>query len=1257
VTATAPGAGLDRLVPDLALRWYHDTPERRWQQLDGTLCFADIAGFTALAERLAGKGRAGGEELVETLSAVFARMLELAARRGGSLLKFGGDALLLFFDGPDHPRQAASAAVEMRTALREASRQRSAVGPLRLSMSVGLHAGPVDAFLVGDGYRELVLLGPAVNAVIATEQASGAGQILLSPATSPLLPAGATRLDDGGCHRLRWRRAPVPAPGAAALPPSLLAGADALLPPRLADHLRPGPPEPEHRLACVAFARFSGTDRLLAREGGATLAARLDDTLGPIQQVLAEEDVTLFTVDVDRDGGKLFMGAGVPFAHEDGEGLMLRAMRRLLELRLPLPLQIGVQRGHVFAAEVGSPRRAAFSAMGDSTNTAARIAAATPPGTLFAHPAVLDESRSRFVVAPAGPLSLKGKAGPQPVYRVGAFAALRQREGLAVHRLLGRQAELAALSRLLDPQAPAAQRLLCLSGAAGSGKSRLLRELEAPPGATLLRLYGEPYGTTSPYGSWRDPLRALFGLDAETPAGLARQLEGLVRDRAPELLPWLALIGSVVQVAVPESPEVARLEPQFRPQRTAAAVLDLCEAVSDGHPVVLMDDAHWADEASTRLLDAVAQRCAGAAWALLVSRREDAAGYRPADAARIDLLPLSDAVIRELLELATEAAPLRPQALQAIVRRAAGNPRFAEEFLRSYREAGSLAALPESLEAALLTQVEGLDGEARRLLRYAAVLGRSFTAEVLLEVATAVTGEAFDGVVLDRLDGYLEREGDGLYRFAIGALRDTLYENLAYRLRRRLHQAAARALEARHGDPTALAATLALHFFRAEDYRPAARYARLAADRARDNYANADAASLYQIALDAQRRAGRSAQAETELLVALGEVRQRAGEYDEAQRAYRLALRRAGNRPEQRAELIYRRAAVKEQAGAFPAALRDSTLALKALAAVAGPAATALRARIEALRAMVLLAQDRPGRALQQARVAAARARSAGEPRALVYALNAMAIATLELEGPGDGRHLQEAMAVAAAADDTGLRAMAATNLGASYVFAGRWTEAVRWLREGRDLNLATGNYAQAAYASINMAELLINQRRGNDARPLLEDALRVMRGLGSEEGVATALIQRARLRLLDGDCAEALAQAAEAAERLQRLGERHYQLEAHLVAAEAELRLGEAPAALLRLRAAEERAGDEAAHLRPRLALLRARLLAAVGDEGVEALLAEAVRGAQQQGLRYEWALLTLLQEELTPQAAPETAILAQARQTLAQLGIEARV
>src|SRR5512146_1831410 len=112
-------ANLTPYVPRLLIEWERDAPGADYRLIDGTLVFIDISGFTAMSERLARSGRVGSEEVTEVINATFARLLEHAYREGGSLLKFGGDALLLFFSSAGHPARACRAALAMRRALRE----------------------------------------------------------------------------------------------------------------------------------------------------------------------------------------------------------------------------------------------------------------------------------------------------------------------------------------------------------------------------------------------------------------------------------------------------------------------------------------------------------------------------------------------------------------------------------------------------------------------------------------------------------------------------------------------------------------------------------------------------------------------------------------------------------------------------------------------------------------------------------------------------------------------------------------------------------------------------------------------------------------------------------------------------------------------------------------------------------------------------------------------------------------------------------
>ncbi len=226
-------------VPRLLLRHLEETPDAPVRVVDGSLVFVDISGFTRLSERLARQGREGAERLADAIDECFTALLAVAYEQGGGLLKFGGDALLLLFDGEGHPERACRAAFGMRALLREIGRQDAGGVQVRLRMSVGIHSGECSFFVTRGAHRELLVAGPAATGVVRMEQAAGAGQIVVSDATASRLPAGCTSAHAGPGRLLR--SAPhalaVAAPEAPRTAPAHL---DAVLSPLLRDHLQAG---------------------------------------------------------------------------------------------------------------------------------------------------------------------------------------------------------------------------------------------------------------------------------------------------------------------------------------------------------------------------------------------------------------------------------------------------------------------------------------------------------------------------------------------------------------------------------------------------------------------------------------------------------------------------------------------------------------------------------------------------------------------------------------------------------------------------------------------------------------------------------------------------------------------------------------------------------------------------------------------------------------------------------------------------------
>ena len=241
----------------------------------------------------------------------------------------------------------------------------------------------------------------------------------------------------------------------------------------------------------------------------------------------------MLCVDCDVGAGKIFCSAGVPVASEDDEGRMLRAARSIVDAGPPLPLQIGINRGHVFAAEVGTSRRAAYSAMGDTTNTAARICGKAPPGSIYVHPSVLEHARTRYESATVGPFLFKGKAQPQMLYEVGDEIGRRD-DRVDDTPFVGRSEVVAQLREECARAVTGAGGSVVVTGAVGIGKSRVVREaLATSPGVSVLAFRAEPYGSSSAYRMFRDPMRSMLGIERAPQPTMAQALTDAVRRLLP----------------------------------------------------------------------------------------------------------------------------------------------------------------------------------------------------------------------------------------------------------------------------------------------------------------------------------------------------------------------------------------------------------------------------------------------------------------------------------------------------------------------------------------------------------------------------------------------------------------------------------------------------------------------------------------------------------------------------------------------------
>ncbi|MGY1814879.1 ATP-binding protein [Blastococcus sp. SYSU D00820] len=528
---------------------------------------------------------------------------------------------------------------------------------------------------------------------------------------------------------------------------------------------------------------------------------------------------------------------------------------------------------------------------------------------------------------------------------------------------VGRAAELAGLSAARAAARAGAGALVLVSGPPGIGKTRTVEE--ATTGAAVLwgRCVDDP--GAPPLWPWRQVVR-----------------------RRPEVA--AAVAGALAEVDLRAGdPEAAR----FRVVDTATEAL-LAAAGPEGL-VVVLEDLHWADDTSLRLLRHLAGELPRSRLLVVGTHRDPPAGSpleralpellrRPA-ARALPLGPLGeDDVVAYLRGTARE-----PATASRLHRRSGGNPLYLRALTRL---APSEEAGPE-LRHLVRTSLAALAPGTLTLLEAAAVLGEEVDAELLADVTgrpAADVAAALDDAVRA---GVLSTVPDlpGRRRFLHAVVRDVVSADLPPSLREDLHRRAARALELRAPDDGALAGPVAGHWLRAartpEEWRTAAGWARRAAAAATRALAFDEAARFLEAARDAADRAAPGEEERAELLLELATARYRAGRFAESLDAAAAASDAAAACG--RDDLVAAAALVVQDVAApgFPPALLR--LAERALAGPTAGTDPALRARLLAQSASVLADAGRTGAAAERAGEALALAEACGDPAAVLDAVRA----------------------------------------------------------------------------------------------------------------------------------------------------------------------------------------------------------------------------------------------------------------------------
>jgi class 3 adenylate cyclase/tetratricopeptide (TPR) repeat protein len=1124
---------LQPFVPRLVVDWLRETLGASFREIDGTLAFVDISGFTKMTERLARHGKVGAEEMNDLLDDCFSRLLAVAYDDGAGLVKWGGDAVVLLFDGPDHEARACRAAYRMRDTLRRIGRMSSTAGFVSLRMSIGIHAGRFTFFLVGESHRELLVAGPAATRTVQMEATATAGEIVVSSETAERLEPAAIGSPRGEGFLLR--RAPtVNCPCRA---PTLDAsGADLALalPSGVREHLLSGAVEAEHRNLAVAFIEVSGIDDIVERSGAGAGALALDQTIRAVQAACERHAVTFLDTDISADGVKILLIAGAPRGTGRDEDAILLATREVMDVPHVANLRIGINAGNVFVAVFGPEFRRTYSIKGDAVNLAARVMSKAAHGQILASQAVIEASRVGLDVEALPPFTVKGKARPVLAYSVGAAGRTIAPDHDETP-LVGREHEMLRLLELLDAATERRGSVVDLVGEPGIGKSRLVDELTSRAGAmTVLIARCETYETSTPYFPFRTLLQELLGIPEQSDhKAVGQRLLDRIEANAPELVPWVPLLAIPLDVWVPPTPEVEELDEEFVRGRLADVLDRFLELALPTPTVLVFDDVHWMDEASADLLRRLVASVEGRPWLVCLTRREQEGGFHaPANVGAVTLAlePLGASDAAAFVDTVTEANPLPPHVMTALLERSGGNPLFLRELMRSAAGSESVDELPRTVEELIASQIDGLAPADRALLRYASVFGIAFDPGM---VAALLVDDGWwvEDAAWSRLGEFVGADTDGTMRFRHALIRDAAYAGLPFRRRRELHCRVGTAIELEYGPASEdHAELLSLHFHSAQDFERAWVYSRVAGTRAQEKFALVAAAEFYRRAIDAARAMRVSTAGDVAgVYEALGDVHERLGMYAAARHAFGAARRLHAGAPVPDARLSLKEARIQEASGRYVNAIRWVRRGERSLAGLSTPDAQRERAQLAVWLAVLRQSQGRHREAVAACERAIALAEEAGDSDALAHAYYILDWTLFDLGQPDRAEFSARALEIYRDLGDLAGQAVVLNNLGALAYWRGRWTEALEFYEQGRAAREKTGDAVSAAMGTSNIGEILSDQGRLEEAEPLFREALRVWRAAGFRAGVADATIHLGRVASRAGRFDEALALFEEA--------------------------------------------------------------------------------------------------------------------------------
>lgn len=780
---------------------------------------------------------------------------------------------------------------------------------LYLKMSIG--SGRVWESHIGGVFNrwEFVLVGDPMVEIGAANYLAKAGDIIVAPSAWTLVrddcegetmefrqPNGqvqtamrVTRLKSASQFPMQQEAFTIPEEGQAALRP--------YIPGSIINRISAGQSDwlAELRKVTILFVNLPDL-------GHDTSLETAQKTMRTIQQVVYRFEGSLNKISQDEKGVMIDAAFGLPpLAHADDPARGIQAALMLYDELLQLGVRgsIGLTTGRVFCGLVGTNNRREYTFLGNSVNLAARLmslALQREDSSILCDRPTYEAVRDRAEFDVLPPQRIKGRSEP-----VDVFHPVREKKEVvrAQTDLIGRKDEKAILIdaiQLIQRGAPF--KGVILHGEAGIGKSRLMDELVHQAQLSQLNTFrgaGDSIEKSNPYFAWRSVFDQVFGIEEITSKPQLNAADrSAIQDRVMarlgsldnESLRYAPLLSVILPISIPENEFTSAMSGEVRGGNIRDLLIRLLQREAGQSPILItLEDLHWLDSASWALLSDVFQKVRP--LLLAVNTRplntpapipfKDIAEHSEVRFIKLDMMTLDEVEQLVCQRLGVKAIPA--EAGRLIREKSEGHPFFAEELAYALRDSGVLliqgnecrlaegltdlrsVSLPDNLEAAITSRIDGLNPAQQLTLKVASVIGRIFAYRMLhaihpIEADKPSLYEYLTTLTRMSLTLIESEAPDMAYIFKHAITQEVAYNLMLYAQRRQLHQAVAEWIESSYEHEIAsYYALLAYHWIQAaSDPEPALRkkvihkaadYLEKAGDQSLNNFANAEAAQYF----------------------------------------------------------------------------------------------------------------------------------------------------------------------------------------------------------------------------------------------------------------------------------------------------------------------------------------------------------------------------------------------------------------------------